>query len=143
MTLLELLVVILLLGITAAVVYPSLPRRGADVEDDARAMLTTARRTAVRRGEPLRLRLDSDGVWALVALRDGETVQAGRLSSGVDGRPTNSRPVSTDGRGEARPVMIVTMDAMGSCVPTGTTATTSRFDPLACAWEATSHSPLQ
>ncbi len=119
-TLLELLVVLLLLGITAALVLPALAPRLAlrPGNDDARsALVATSRRLAIRRGESLRLRLDADGVWALVAKGDGAVVDTGRLP--------------TRGREEALAPMLLTIDALGSCIPSATHVD-EIFDPLTC-----------
>ena len=129
-TLLELLVVLVLMGLAAAVVAPTLVRSGpprlddetdGDAARDAGALVANARRTAIRRGEPLRLRLASDGVWALVSFRDGGVISTGR--TGVDSS-------------EAR-ALDLRIDAMGGCIPSGAydvrlQAAERAFDPLVC-----------
>ena len=125
-TLLELLVVLVLMGIAAAVVAPALRppaegRIGAQRSPaTAETLVAEARRTAIRRGEPLRLRLDPDGAWALVTFREGEILTGGRIDLGASATALDLR-----------------IDAMGSCTPAGGLDARLRaegrtFDPLAC-----------
>lgn len=142
-TLLELLVVLVIMAIASALVFPAFRNPVAtpnadDSPDDSGApgqkshwadaastgavlptpdvdgIITTARRHALVRGEPVRLRADSDGVWAIVSANSGATIATGRL---------NSAP-SWPAR--------LTVDAMGSC------ALSTRVAPLAgaTAWDA-------
>ena len=124
-TLLELLVVLILLAVTAAVVLPTFmpPSTTADADPTA-TVVASARRVAIRRGEPLRLRIANDGVWALVTLHDGVAVDAGRLTvkQFADDAPT----VSTG--------LVLTIDALGSCQPDHGSAAGATYDPLTCRW---------
>lgn len=125
-TLLELLVVLILLAVTAAVVLPTFmpPSTTADADPTA-TVVASARRVAIRRGEPLRLRIANDGVWALVTLHDGAAVDAGRVKSvkhSADDAPT----VSTG--------LVLTIDALGSCQPDHGSAAGATYDPLTCRW---------
>ncbi len=125
-TLLELLVVLVVLGLTAAVVLPSLtPVVPRTDRDPTATLIATARRAAIRRGEPLRLRVDPDGVWALVSVRDGSVVDAGRLSGG----------------GQAIAGLSLSVDGLGSCRPAGVMSGRGAFDPLACRWLASASGP--
>lgn len=124
-TLLELLVVLVVMGIAASVVAPALGRPVAPVSGEAGSvarLIADARRTAIRRGQPVRLRLATDGVWALVAVADGALIASGR--TGRDSVP------------DARDIDI-RIDAMGSCTPAGSLNLRLQqddhaFDPLAC-----------
>ncbi|GEM_PF-2125820 len=136
-TLLELLVVLVLMAISAVLVLPALTAKSAysELPDDAEAstgqrpyvaadpavdlVLTTTRRLAVRQGEPLRVRVAPDGVWAILPLKGGLPVGDGRASLPLTWLPD------------------VVVDALGTCVlapsvsaPTGATA----WDALACRW---------
>ena len=127
-TLLELLIVLVLMGMAASVVAPVLVQRPLQAEPGEAELITDARRTAVRRGEPVRLRLSADGVWALVALRDGQAIRSGRL---------DSAEIRESSEVDLR------IDAMGTCTPAGRSNTSSpkrraAFDMLTCRFEADS-----
>ena len=117
LTLLELLVVLAILAITTAVVplawRPSRPTSGSALD----ALIQTARRDAIRRGEELRLRVDADGAWVLAA-RDGTAIlETGRIAS-----PTAA--------------VSLRVDALGTCRPgaSGTAVAGASFDMLACRY---------
>ena len=126
-TLLELLVVLVLMGISAAVVVPALDPPLEMRGDNAAALLKRARQAAISRGEPVRLRIERDGTWALVSLREGVPIGSGRVSSvsapNVDAATIDLR-----------------IDAMGSCTPAYTSAVSmnglQRFDPLSCRFDS-------
>ncbi len=124
--------VILLLGITAVLVLPALTPPSTQSADAASALLTRARRAAIRRGESLRLRVAADGAWALVSARDGAEIESGRLPKARRAQlgGEEERPVA----GNAEPELDVTIDALGSCRPASHALATTGFDPLACAW---------
>ena len=117
LTLIEVLVVLALLAITATVV-PMAWRGTRATQGDARqAVLRDARRDAIRRGETLRLRIDADGAWVLAA-RDGADVL-------------------TTGRTDPAPAPVsLRIDPLGSCRPVGDLAATDdgaeAFDVLSC-----------
>ncbi|MEP6780370.1 MAG: prepilin-type N-terminal cleavage/methylation domain-containing protein [Gemmatimonadaceae bacterium] len=127
-TLLELLVVLVLISISALLVIPSLRMPNSlNVTDgtDGRApsavdvVMTTARRVAIKRGEPVRLRVASDGVWAIVPAKGGEAIQGGRISESLSWVPD------------------VTIDATGVCVLNdGATprANARAWDAIGCHW---------
>ena len=110
MTLLELLVVLLLLGLAAALVAPvlRLPAGGAEREasgDRALARAADAARSlALRRGEALVLAVAADGRWtvtpAVATTADAAPLLAGRVDAG-------SR-------------MRVVVSPVGTCVPDAT-----------------------
>lgn len=139
-TLLELLVVLVLMAISAALVLPALSAKSVDtsLSEDAvasatasngqsflapdaviGAILTNTRRLAVKRGEPMRLRVAQDGVWAVVPLKGGPAISDGRAPLPLLWFPD------------------VVVDALGACVlsrlvvaPAGAHA----WDALACRW---------
>ena len=140
-TLLELLVVLVLMGIAAAGVAPALRPPLASRAGDGRGpadvdeLIATARRTAIRRGEPLRLRVATDGVWALVAFRDGTLLSGGRLAAAT--RLASRRRDATPGTSARGTALDLRIDAMGSCMPAGAldaqlNANRRVFDPLTC-----------
>ena len=117
-TLLELLVVLVLLGLAATFVLPSLriPSR-ARGESSA---LERARATAVRRGEAVRLRVRGDGGWTVQATADtsGAILLAG---AGADA----STPFGAH-------TMVIS--ALGSCLPEGAAPSgTGAWDPARCS----------
>ena len=122
-TLLELLVVLVLMGISAAVVIPALDPPVELRSDSASALVERARRAAISRGEPVRLRIEGDGAWALVSLRDGVPLAQGEARA-------EQQPTATSLAIDLR------IDAMGSCTPAstlvGATGDAVRFDPLVC-----------
>ncbi len=115
-TLLELLVVLIIMALAAAVVLPILvpPTRASITGGDA--ALANARQTAIRRGEGLRFRLDTDGAWALVPLGGGAPVESGRVPIGVAAERVD-----------------VIISPLGSCLP-GTARDGMTFDLLRCTW---------
>lgn len=112
-TLLELLIVLVLMAVAAALVLPSFGRRDGPQETAPVALITSARRAAIRRAEPLRVRLRPDGAWSLTSQRDGAVIDSGRVR-------------------ESLPATDVLIDALGGCVPSAQTATAAMFDPLTC-----------
>lgn len=129
-TLLEMLVVLVVMAISAAIVLPALARGapGAKSEshaDDLASVVASARRAAIARGEPVRLHVGVDGVWALVSLRAGVHITSGRIAT-----TTNDT-----GNGDHATIDL-RIDAMGSCVPSPSARdvgpSTDRFDPVSC-----------
>ncbi len=136
-TLLELLVVLVLIGISGALVVPALRFSRTSLTTDANesptaqrksgllptpeidGVLSNARRLALTRGEPVRLRVASDGVWAIAPLKGGETIQTGRVTEPLSWQPD------------------LTIDAIGTCVLSANVvphAGASAWDALACRW---------
>ena len=113
-TLLELLIVLILMGITAALVVPAFVRRAAAPETANVALLASARRLAIRRAEPLRLRLSANGAWMVTGVRNGVVVDSGHVRDSL---------MATD----------LLVDALGGCVPLSGNAWPAVFDPLVCA----------
>lgn len=119
MTLLELLVVLVLLGLAAAFILPVLqrPTRSADQI----TILERARSVAVRRGESVRLEFDATGAWTVSATAD---TTAAILLAGV---ATAATPAS-------RIAQSIVISALGACLPEGNAVVGgSAWDPTRCA----------
>lgn len=128
-TLLELLVVLVLMAIVASLVLPNLRLPDAatvmhDGTPPARSavdgVVSDARRLAIRRGEPVRLQVARDGVWAAVSVHTGSTIQDGRITGALSWRPD------------------MTIDALGVCTlaPAAVPRAGARaWDALACRWQ--------
>jgi prepilin-type N-terminal cleavage/methylation domain-containing protein len=89
-TLLEILVVLVLLGLSAALAVPVLsgaPRRAAPLRD----LVARARETAIERGEVVYLRLEPDGAWSI----EGGAGTATAVREGVLARGRIASPVAT------------------------------------------------
>jgi prepilin-type N-terminal cleavage/methylation domain-containing protein len=112
-TLLELLIVLVLMTVAAALVLPTFRARPAEVESAQARVIATARRSAIRRAEPLRVRLFGDGAWSIRSQRDGALVDSGSVR-------------------EALPSLEMLVDPLGSCIPVGQSAAVVTFDPLSC-----------
>jgi prepilin-type N-terminal cleavage/methylation domain-containing protein len=87
-TLLELLVVLLLLGLAMALTLPRIAiPRVAEVGDPLARAVAAARAQALRRAEALRLEVDADGRWRLLArdsvLQRGQLPAASPLRLGI------------------------------------------------------------
>ena len=123
LTLLELLVVLAIVAITTAVVPLAWRPSRATSRSALDALIQTARRDAIRRGEELRLRVDADGAWVLAARDGAEIVETGRIAS-------QSAAVA------------LRVDALGTCrpgadvAPVGGAAAGASFDMLGCRYRA-------
>ena len=116
-TLLELLVVLVLLGLSAAVVLPTLRLPGATGPESP---LVRARTLAVRRGEALRLEIHRDGAWTVRPATD----RGGALLLSGSGAPPSAM---------AMPESIV-ISALGTCLPESAAAPGAvPWDPVRCA----------
>lgn len=112
-TLLELLIVLTVMGIAAALVTPMLTLPRAPDSSDAEAIVTRARQLAISRSEGLHVQITADGFWIVRTFRSRESLDSGR---------TNGLVVPRE----------FAVDALGSCVPTTAGVTGQAFDPLAC-----------
>lgn len=131
-TLLELAVVLTIMGVAAALVTPILSTRTS--ADTPRAeIIAGARRQAIRRAEPLRLRIVDSGRWTLWAARDGVMLDSGTFTPA-----SNPTAASTESFSASLDVLI---DALGGCVPTSSVRSArtnvdvlpvASFDPLTC-----------
>ena len=112
-TLLELLVVLLLLGLAVALTLPRIAiPRGLDEGDPLVRTVAMGRALALRRAEALRLEVDADGRWRLLA-RDS-VLQRGSV------------PATTPLR--------LGISPLGVCVPEpGDDGATPAWDAAACA----------
>ena len=121
-TLLELLVVLILMALSAAVVLPALlPPSTVSMDPPGAAALAHARRSAIRRGESMRFQLSVDGAWALASVHDGNAVDSGRvLSRGLNG--------------DTIVALNVLINSLGTCLPVAADGASASFDPLACVW---------
>lgn len=134
-TLLELLIVLTLIGVTTALVLPVFGGRPGDEaghEQDVARVLSTGRREAIRRAQTLRLTVAEQGAWTLRGVRDGVVIDSGRLEV--------ANAVSETAIAADVPVDVtidVTIDAMGGCLPAGraSAAPARSFDPLSCTFE--------
>ncbi len=120
-TLLELLVVLILIALSAAIVLPALLPPATTHEMPGAAALAHARRSAIRRGESLRFELATDGVWALASVRGGNAVDSGRVALLRQGS-------------DSVMALHIFINPLGSCLPVATDSALATFDPLACAW---------
>jgi prepilin-type N-terminal cleavage/methylation domain-containing protein len=118
-TLLEVIVVLVLLAVAAAVVAPSLLSSGPDRASALPTLVATARAASVRRGEVVRLRIDRAGNWQARA-GTGSTSQL--LMSG---RLTDSPASAID----------LIFSPLGTCAPaveSDRVETLTAYDPLTC-----------
>lgn len=111
-TLLELLIVLTLMGVAAALVAPALVRPTAAPAPAGREIVNRARQQAIRRGEPLRVSLRANGEWVLTAQRDGAVVDSGHAKDSL---------LPSD----------LLLDALGGCIPTAGRDARA-FDLLSC-----------
>jgi prepilin-type N-terminal cleavage/methylation domain-containing protein len=114
-TLLELLVVLVLLGLVAALTAPAALRAPTDaaLSEETRVVSMT-RAAAVRRGETLALDVRADGVWTMKVAR-GDSLPLG------EGRIAAPRP----------PVRLL-VTPLGVCLPDGDDADAAPWDATAC-----------
>lgn len=120
-TLLELLVVLVLLGLSAALVLPSL--RLPDAARSLSSPLQRARAIAVRRGEAVRLEYAADGHWTVRATAD--TAQAVLLAG--DGGLDDAASAAPSARG-------MLISAIGACFPDAADGSQpGGWDPARCA----------
>jgi prepilin-type N-terminal cleavage/methylation domain-containing protein len=118
-TLVELIVVLILLTIAAAVVAPSFRSPGPKDSSAFPTVIGSAREAAIRRGEMVRLHIDRFGAWQASAGTDGQTefLMAGSLS--------DLQPSSTD----------FLFSAFGTCalaIESSPSEALATLDPLTC-----------
>ena len=136
MTFIELLVVLVLMALSAAVVFPAISN--ARVAPDSFALestsiqseslrsdkaldpiFTAARKLAINRAESIRLRVASDGIYAMVSLENGAPLTSGRVE------------------GELAWLPDVIVDALGTSTmarPAAAPPGANKWDALACRW---------
>lgn len=118
-TLLELIVVLALLALGAAIVGPGLLSSLPDEPSEARALIGSVRAAAVRRGETVRLQIDRSGAWQALV---GTPPQMEVLMSGQLTTPPSS-------------VMDLLFSSIGTCAPSVESAPAevlATLDPLTC-----------
>jgi prepilin-type N-terminal cleavage/methylation domain-containing protein len=115
-TLLEMLVVMVLLGLAAAVVLPALVTPPHDTTP-LRDLIATTQEAAADRGEVLYLRIDAGGAWLIEGANPREgTLEHGRLPEG--GAP-----------------LTLIVSPLGSCapdVPSAASGASPALDALGC-----------
>ena len=125
-TLLELVIVLSLMGMAAAIVAPVLARRAFTDERADLVALTNARRRAVQRAEPLHFVMQSSGAWRLSGARDAAVIDSGTVSLA-------SSALASSAIADGTSSMDVMIDALGACVPARQASSIQLFDPLSCA----------
>jgi len=118
-TLLEVVVVLVLLALAAAVVAPSLLSTRPENASEIQALVGSTRQAAVRRGETVHLRIDRTGAWQAIA--GTEPGQDPMMSGQLAGPP-------------ASPADLI-FSPFGTCAPAVESAadeTLAAFDPLTC-----------
>lgn len=113
-TLVEVVVVLAVIGVSLAVIGPSLIVRRA--QPGISEALTASRRAAIRRGESMELAFSANGSWTTSPLRSrGEPLLSGTLPDAV--------AIEAD----------ILVSPLGVCtVQRGRIAAQLSFDPLAC-----------
>lgn len=124
---------LVLLGLSAVLVLPALLPPSPATVNPLATVVSTARHLAVRRGEPVRLRIAADGAWAVVAMRDGAHIDGGRLRGAVANRSETNLSGIAGGR-DGDVVADLSIDAMGSCYAETIRSGVTGFDPLTCQW---------
>ena len=120
-TLIEIVVALMIIGLALAIAGPSIVLRPPSHDEMIQELLTSARRTAGRRGETLSLELTRAGAWNLRALSAEKPLAAGHIESRSD---------------ESFHVLV---SPLGSCVPQEDTASSpTSLDPLDCALRSNS-----
>jgi prepilin-type N-terminal cleavage/methylation domain-containing protein len=117
-TLIEMVVVLLVIGMAAAVAAPAL-LRSRPAEAGFSALLDNARETAIRRGESVHLRIGTSGEWK------------------IEGSASATPEVLVEGRVDPflKHSLTLLVTPTGSCaldVPSAQTAGDLRLDPLTC-----------
>jgi prepilin-type N-terminal cleavage/methylation domain-containing protein len=138
LTLLEILVVLVILGLALGLAAPSfLPSRHEPL-DDAQAAVDAARRAAVRRAEAVVLTFESDGHWVVEDGIRGERLLEGTLGKPRQGEDRKSGSV-TSSSSVTSPLpdvapLVLHVSPLGACtldtvVPDESALT---IDPLRC-----------
>ncbi len=80
-TLVELIVVIAIMGITLAVVAPHFIAHERSPDEQIQAVVMSARRTAVARAQSVAVIIGDDGRWVMEPTADGAGARLGALAS--------------------------------------------------------------
>jgi prepilin-type N-terminal cleavage/methylation domain-containing protein len=126
-TLIEMLVVLLLIGMAAALAAPAL-LRPSPKDSGLRELVSTAREAAIRRGETVHLRIGTSGEWRIegAASAEPEVLLVGRVD------PFLEHPLT------------MLLSPTGSCAldaPSVLTGRDIQLDLLTCEVAAPSRSP--
>jgi prepilin-type N-terminal cleavage/methylation domain-containing protein len=118
-TLLELVVVLIVLALAAALAVPTLRRQPAPRGSELASLILGSREAAARRGETVRLTISSSGIWRMegAASAGDAPFQSGRVE------PFPGVPLTLN----VSPVGICGFDARSA-----STASVIRLDPLTC-----------
>lgn len=81
-TLVELIVVLVLIGLTLGLIAPALRSPPEPSDAGLEPVLRAGRLAAVRRGEPVTVRIEPGGAWRADARIGEEAIAAGTLASG-------------------------------------------------------------
>lgn len=111
-TLLEIVVVLVLLGLAAALVTPAF-QSGPAPDEGLRSVLAATRETAVRRAQTLVLQVDDGGSWRIVAAGDSTALGTGHFTDGTKG-------------------LRIRVNPLGACFNEGARSTVG-LDAIACA----------
>jgi len=112
-TLPELLVVLVLLGLGSAIVLPLVRRGGAHTDRSDGRLVAEARRLAIGRAQPVRFRLAATGGWSVTAA-SGAVLSAGTVPGD-------------------HPAMDLVIDPLGGCLPVASPTQVQVIDPMTCA----------
>ena len=115
-TLVELIVVLVILALAAAIVAPSLISSRSEASTELSRLVGSAREAAVRRGEAVLLRTDRAGSWKIIA---GAPPREEILKSGQ----------LTDAHADR---VELVFSPLGTCGPPAEAAPIVGFDPLIC-----------
>jgi prepilin-type N-terminal cleavage/methylation domain-containing protein len=118
-TLVEMIVVLVLLALAAALAAPTLGRNAGPRESGLPALLTGSREAAARRGETVYLRIAASGAWRMEGggAAEADPIQGGELEP-FDGLP-----------------LAVIVSPVGSCgfdAASAKAAAVIPLDPLSC-----------
>lgn len=115
-TLVELIVVLVILALGAAIVAPSLVSSASEASSELSRLVGSAREAAVRRGETVQLRINQSGAWQIIAGAppQGEILISGRLTDA---------PVDR---------LELVFSPLGTCGPAAESGSVVDLDPLTC-----------
>ncbi len=118
-TLLEVVVVLVLLALAAAIVAPSLLSTHPENASEIQALVGSTRQAAIRRGETVRLRVNRSGAWQAIAGTEpgSDLLMSGQLA----GQPATT----TD----------LIFSPLGTCAPAVESGSVVALDPLTCEVE--------
>ncbi len=119
LTLIEVMIVIAILAIIAAIVYPNVFRQQPTPAASEMTVVEQAKALAIARAEPLRVSIERDGTWQIVS----------------DAAP-GSTPLASGSLSEAPPqALVLRVTELGACLPVeGATAIEgAAVDAVSCS----------